>query len=129
MYITPADVKTYSEFGAVQNRPDSKLEKDILRSETEIFAYCGHKFDDAEKYPSGPPEEVRLAIILLAEYYALTSSDESFAKGYKSERIGNYSYSLGENPMTKPQFTSMLASHIQTSGTAQRKASFRMRGL
>jgi hypothetical protein len=117
MYITPTDVKEYSEFGAVQNRPDSKLEKDILRAETEIFAYCGHRFDDAIKYPSGPPEEVKLAIILLAEYYALTSGDESMVKGYKSEKIGDYSYTLADGrTIEKPSISTLLVSHVIESG-------------
>ncbi|GED14870.1 protein YqbG [Aneurinibacillus migulanus] len=129
MYITPKDVKEYSEFRAVQNRPDPKLEKDILRAETEIFAYCGHKFDNATKYPNGPPEEVKLAFILLAEYYALIAANESLAKGFKSEKIGGYSYSIGDNPMNKPSFISMLSAYVQTAGMAKRKVDFRMRGL
>lgn len=129
MYITPDRVKAYTEFEAVRSRPDSKLETDILRAETEIFTYCGHKFEDATKYPLGPPEEAQTAIILLSEYYALIAADVALAKGYKSETFSKYSYTLGDNPMQKPAFTSMLAGHVQEKGTAQRKAAFRMRGI
>lgn len=129
MYVTPDRVKAYTEFEAVQNRPDPKLETDILRAETEIFTYCGHKFEDVVKYPLGAPEEVKTAIILLSEYYALIAADVALAKGYKSETFSKYSYTLGDNPMQKPSFTAMLSAHVQEKGTAQRKASFRMRGI
>lgn len=128
--IAPSDVKTYTDFESVQNRDEKKMEKDIMRAELDVFKYCSHRFDDAEKYPS-IPEEVKLALILLTEYYSLTSGDESLVKGYRSEKIGDYSYTLGDGTaVSKPDFDMLLADHTIESGSAGRKkVAFRMRTI
>jgi hypothetical protein len=128
--ITPTDVKDYTDFESVQNRSDPKMEKDIMRAELDVFKYCGHRFDDETKYPT-LPEEVKLALILLTEYYSLTSGDESMVKGYKSEKIGDYSYTLGDGTaVSKPDIDVLLADHVVESGmTGKKKMSFRMRAI
>jgi hypothetical protein len=126
MLITPYQVKDYTEFETVKNRPDSKIEKDILQAQTEIFQYVGHKFNDLFEYPQ-VPAEVDLALIKLAEYYALVNSDESIVKGYQSERLGDYSYTLSSGQViNKPSISALLAAFIKSSGAAEGKVRFRM---
>lgn len=125
MLITPAQVKEYTEFEEVKNRPEPKLAKDILQAQIDVFKHVGHKFKESE-YPT-LPEEVELALIKLAEYYALINSDESIVKGYKSEKLGDYSYTLSDGTVIdKPSITNLLAEYVKTGGSAQGKVRFRM---
>jgi hypothetical protein len=112
--ITPADVRSYTVFDAVKARTDALLNYDIIQAAQDVYQYCGHKFDDAVLYPT-LPEEVNLALIKLTEYYALTNMDESRMKGYKSEKIGDYSYTA-DGSSTTISLSSLLASHVQTTG-------------
>ncbi|MDO7787131.1 protein YqbG [Desulforamulus aquiferis] len=125
--ITAQQVKDYSVFEAVKGRPDALLGYDILQAETEVFQEVGHKFDSVE-YPT-LPQEVELALVKLTEYYALVNSDESIAKGYKSEKIGDYSYTLGDGTVVqKPAISSLLSAYIKSS-PGSGKVNFRMRSI
>lgn len=126
MMITPQEVKDYSVFTAVKNRPDALLEHDILEAVAEIRMYCGHTFDDAELYPT-LPAEARLACIKLAQYFALVNGDESIVKGIKSEKLGDYSYTLADgSSLEKPVINVLLSPYItRTAGRVR----FRLGGI
>lgn len=129
MLITTNKVIAYTEFNVVKNRAIEKIASDILQAETEIFNICNHKFTDAEYMPL--PEEVDLAITKLSEYYALINSDESLAKGYKSENIEGYSYAIGssENRVQKPDIYNLIKSYIKDEEVKTESVRFRMRSL
>lgn len=128
MLITPSDLKSYSDFGAVKERSDEKLEKDILEAEVEIESIVGHDFSDYDPLP----EKAKLAILKMAQFYALINSDESIVKGYKSEKIGDYSYTLADgNSIRKPDVNNLLKNYIKDESPASGEGTvqFRMRSL
>ena len=125
--IMPEQIIGYTEFEAVKARSPDKLESDILQAETELFTKAGHRFDKSP-YPPIPPE-ITLALIKLSEYYALINSDESIAKGYTSERIGDYSYTLSDGrTVIKPAIDLLIADYV-VKEAPKRPIKFRMRAL
>lgn len=68
-WISPDDVKEYTDYPEVAERSEGKLKQDILRAEMKIIKITNNRFDDDEKYPE-IPEQVKLATILVAEAYA-----------------------------------------------------------
>ena len=65
-WVSPEEVREYSEMEAVQQRSDTRLAVDIARAEQYVVTYTHNKFEDYEEIP--PP--VKTAVILLAEAYA-----------------------------------------------------------
>lgn len=125
--IKPEQVIAYTEFEAVKEREPTKLESDILQAEIELFNKAGHKFSDAKYSPL--PAEVQLALIKLTEYYALVNSDESMIKGYKSESLENYSYTLSDGTgVSKPSIDLLIADYV-VKAAPKRPISFKMRAL
>ena len=107
MLITPDDIIQYSVIEAVKNRPQELLRQDILEAEQ----ITGHRFTD-EKYDP-LPEKARLALLQLAQYFALKNGDESLLKGYKSEKLGDYSYTLSRSGgLVKPDVYKLLEEFI-----------------
>lgn len=125
--IRPQQVIDYTEFEAVKARAPNKLESDILQAETELYSKAGHQFNTPAYNPLPPP--VELALIKLAEYYVLVNSDESLAKGYTSERLGDYSYTMSDGrTISKPAIDLLIADYIQKAAP-KRPISFKMRAL
>ncbi|HWR07105.1 protein YqbG [Sporomusa sp.] len=125
--IIPQQVIDYTDFEAVKARAPNKIESDILQAETELFSKAGHRFDTPAYIPL--PATVELALIKLAEYYALINSDESIAKGYTSERLSDYSYTLSDGQtIRKPAIDLLIAEYIQKAAP-KRPVSFKMRAL
>lgn len=125
--ISPEQVVNYTEFDAVKTRAPNKLQSDILQAEIELFNKAGHNFSESKYIPL--PAEVELALIKLTEYYALVNSDESMAKGYISERLSDYSYTLSDgNSICKPSIDLLIANYI-VKAVPKRPVSFRMRAL
>ena len=93
-WITPADIKTYSEFPKVLARADDKLKSDIVRAEKYIIGKINNKFADDTDYPT-IPEDVKLATIIVAEYYANIAAEDPTK--YQSETFDDYSYSRSES--------------------------------
>jgi hypothetical protein len=91
-WITPADVKDYTEFPKVKERSDPKLQLDIVRAEQYIISKTNNKFDD-DAYPT-IPEPVKLATILVAEFYANAAADD--ASKFESETFDDYSYTRSD---------------------------------
>lgn len=111
--ITPVELRAYTSFDSVKARSDQQLTDDIIQAEADIFKYVHHKFPTNE-YPSVPPT-VKLACKKLAEYYALSALDESSVKGYKSEKIGDYGYTMADDKGLggKPEITALLEDYVK----------------
>lgn len=111
--ITPVELRAYTSFDSVKARSDQQLTDDIIQAEADIFDYVHHEFPTNE-YPT-VPVRVKLACKKLAEYYALSALDESAVKGYKSEKIGDYAYTMadGSGLRGKPEITALLEAYVK----------------
>ena len=85
-WATPKEVREYSEIEAVQNRSDARLAVDISRAQQYIISYTNNDFSEYEEIP----QNVKTAVILLAEAYGYNSAISS--KNLKSETFDDYSY-------------------------------------
>lgn len=85
-WVTPQEVKEYSEIPAVQQRSDTRLAVDIARAEQYIITYTHNSFKDMEESPAS----VKMAVLLLAEAYGHNAIIA--AKEVKSETFDDYSY-------------------------------------
>lgn len=121
--ITPQQVIDYTSYDGVKNRTNDQLKFDIIQAREDIFKYCGHDFSEYAKLP----EEVVLAFIKVSEYYALINSDESIVKGIKSEKLGDYSYTLGDGAKQELKIGSLLDKYIKEN--ARKGTRFKMRSL
>ncbi|MDC7795008.1 DUF3199 family protein [Bacillus altitudinis] len=126
MLISPEDVRAYTVFESVKNRSDELLESDIIEAEAEVFKIVGHEFTSEKYQPL--PEKAKIALIKMAQFFALINGDESIIKGYKSEKIGDYSYTLADgNTVTKPDVYNLLIDFIEPIDPPEDPASVRMR--
>lgn len=91
-WVTPADVKEYSDSDKVINKPDSKLRFDIARAESYVIYHTHNEFDD-EKYEDNIPDDIKMAVILLAESYCVKTANQ-IAGVKASETFDDYSYTL-----------------------------------
>jgi len=95
-WVTPDEVKAYTDYPKVKDRSDEKLKVDITRAEYYVINYTRNHFDDHIKYPT-LPESVRTAVILVAEMYAFNAAEGGTGKGaYKSETFDDYSYTMAD---------------------------------
>lgn len=85
-WVTPQEVKDYSEIAAVQKRSDTRLTVDITRAEQYVITYTHNSFKDEEEIPT----PVKTAVLILAEAYAHNAIVA--AKEVKSETFDDYSY-------------------------------------
>ena len=89
-WVTPEEVREYSENAKVRERSDTRLSVDIARAEQYVMTYTHNKFDKCDAVP----EAVRTAVLLLAESYGRNAVIS--AKGIKSETLDDYSYTAAE---------------------------------
>ena len=95
-WVTPEEVKEYTENVKVKERPDEKLRWDIVRAEMYVIKYTGNRFNDDVKYPE-IPDNVKLAVILLAEMYSSSAATSDKNSGnYESESFDDYSYKIAD---------------------------------
>ena len=125
MVITPLELKEYSAFEAVKERADTLLKLDILEAEANIQKQVEKPL--AEYVPL--PAEIRLAVLKVAQYFALINSDESISKGFKSEKIGDYSYTMGDGSGLVPPDVSALLEDFAKVGESKTGFFMRMRPL
>ncbi|MGG3131339.1 DUF3199 family protein [Bacillus pumilus] len=112
MLISPEEVRAYTVFESVKNRSDELLLSDIIEAEAEVFKIAGHDFTSEKYQPL--PEKAKIALIKMAQFFALINGDESIIKGYKSEKIGDYSYTLADgNAISKPDVYNLLIDFIE----------------
>ncbi|MFS2246119.1 DUF3199 family protein [Bacillus sp. A31] len=126
MLISPEDVRAYTVFESVKNRSDELLISDIIEAEAEVFKVVGHNFTSEKYQPL--PEKARIALIKMAQFFALINGDESIIKGYKSEKIGDYSYTLADgNAISKPDVYNLLIDFIEPSEAPEDPGSIKLR--
>lgn len=90
-WVTPDEVKAYSDLDNVKKRDDGKLTVDIARAEQTVITRTNNRFDADMSIP----EPVRVAVILIAEYFA-----DKAVRGnreYKSESYDDYSYTVADS--------------------------------
>lgn len=85
-WVTPQEVKEYSEIPAVQQRSDARLTVDIARAEQYVITYTHNSFEDKDEIPAA----VKTAVLILAEAYGHNAVVA--AKEVKSETFDDYSY-------------------------------------
>lgn len=90
-WVTPDEVREYSEVPEVQNRSDARLAVDIARAEQYVITYTHNDFSDVEEIPPS----VKAAVIILAENYA--HNTVLVSKGVKSETFDDYSYTAADS--------------------------------
>jgi len=126
MLITPADLIAYTVFDVVKERPEPLLQQDILEAEVEIERIVGHDFSSYNPLP----DKAKLALLKMAQFFALINSDESITKGIKSEKIGDYSYTLSDGQsIKKPDVYHLLKEYIIPGYVQDGSVNFRMRAL
>ena len=93
-WVTPNEVREYSEYAQVQQRTDVRLKVDITRAEQYVISYTNNRFENDEL-----PVEVKTAVLLLAEGYAYNSSASLNSEGkpsgtrrLKGETFDDYSW-------------------------------------
>ena len=98
-WVTPAQVKDYTEYKEVVSRNDIKLAIDISRAEQYVITYTNNKFDlVVDGVPEPLPDPVKTAIILLAESYAYNAIESTRKR--KSETFDDYSYTDESNSVS-----------------------------
>lgn len=85
-WVTPQEVKEYSEIPAVQQRSDARLTVDIARAEQYVITYTHNSFEEFKEIP----QAVKTAVLILAEAYGHNSV--IVAREVKSETYDDYSY-------------------------------------
>lgn len=91
-WVKPEEIKEYSDSDKVIARSDKRLAFDIARAEKYVIFNTHNKFDIGE-YKLQLPSDVKMAVILLAEAYALKSI--GVKDGTKSaETFDDYSYTI-----------------------------------
>lgn len=94
MWITPDEVREYSDIKAVKERNDSKLSVDITRAQQYIVTYTYNDFNEFDEIPIA----VKTAALILSEAYAHNSNISSNEK--KSETFDDYSYTAESSSIT-----------------------------
>jgi hypothetical protein len=127
MSITPQELKDYSEFPTVKERDDKKLEFDILEAETYVEKELGKAITEFTPLP----KKLKLALLKVGQFFALVNSDESMVKGFKSEKIGDYSYTLSDGTsMTMPNIDNLISEYIAAEdGPSDKNVFLRMRPI
>lgn len=91
-WVTPQEVKEYSEIPAVQKRSDARLTVDIARAEQYVITYTHNTFGDMDAVPPS----VRAAVLILAEAYARSATSKFITSGLQSETLDDYSYTAAD---------------------------------
>lgn len=126
-WVSPQDLKDYTEIKEIKERADKKLAFDIARAEQKVIKITNNKFD-AEEYAEKIPETVKMAIILVAEAYAKNAIEKA-KKQIKSESFDDYSYTLdsGIIDLDSLNLEELLSDYIMSEGIG--KMMMRLRAL
>lgn len=122
-WITPKDVRDYSDIKEVQERTDQRLAVDISRAEQYVISYTHNDFSGYEEVP----KNVKTAVILLAEAYGYNSVIST--KGMKSETFDDYSYTAENTSISFKdlELDSLLKEYVKVK--AQNGVTVRLRRL
>ncbi len=129
-WVTPAEVREYTEIEAVQQRSEARLKVDISRAEQYVITYTHNKFDGDIEVPA----PIRTAVILLAETYASYANQMKKTGGgaMKSETFDDYAYTAGDfsfEDLVKALDLSALLDDFAVTSSASGGVAFRMRKL
>lgn len=98
-WVLPGDVMEYTDHPEVRDRDEGKLAADIMRAEMKVISLTHNHFDQKDEYGEDIypviPDQVRLAVILLAEAYAYNVTRKAAAQK-KSETFDDYAYEAAE---------------------------------
>ena len=117
-WVTPEDLKDYTEFDNVKARSDTKLQTDIVRAENYIIHRTNNDFADAEKYPD-IPDDIKIATLLVAEFYA-NAAPQDPQKKYQSETFKDYSYTVtsgSDKSADDLDIAALIAAYIKPAST------------
>ena len=117
-WVTPQEVKDWTEQPAVKNRGSDKLKVDIFRAEQYVITYTRNTFADTDRWPV-IPEPVRIATLILAEQYAANAANLGTGAGaFKSERFDDYSYTLADTDfqIDNLKLGALLDEFVETKG-------------
>ena len=89
-WLTPNEVRDYSEVEGVKNRSDEQLYVDITRAKQYVMTYTHNNFTDCDEIPA----PVKTAALILAENYGRQSVVAS--RDVKSETFDDYSYTVAD---------------------------------
>ncbi|MBC1209475.1 protein YqbG [Listeria booriae] len=129
-YITPQELKSYSEFEAVKERSDDSLSLDIIEAESDLESTLRQPISEVLDVDEKLPEKLRIALLKLAQFFALINSDDSIQKGYTSEKMSDYSYTIGSgDSLKKPDISGLINGFINEDVQKLKKGLFRMRGI
>ena len=124
-WITPQDVKTYTDFQEVKDRDNEKLLTDISRAETYVLSYTNNKdLLDGTKYPN-VPEEIKNAVLLLANAYAHNAVEKT--RTLKSETFDDYSYTSESNVIDTSSLLEEIAPLLEEYKVAKAQNMLNMR--
>lgn len=94
-WLTPDELKEYTDFERVKSRADIKLKADITRAENYIIHRTNNDFACEEKY-STIPEDIKLATMLVAEHYSISVAVDKdsgiLVSDLQGETFKDYSY-------------------------------------
>lgn len=117
-WVTPAELKDYTEYENVKARSDTKLLTDIVRAENYIIHRTNNDFTDTEKYPN-IPADIKIATLLVAEFYATTAPQDP-QKKYQSETFKDYSYTItsgSDKSADDLDISALIAAYIKSAST------------
>lgn len=91
-------IKSSTIFESIKALDDSIIERAIHKAirKIESKAYIGRRLIDM-KVEASQLEDLGVAIEDLTISMLLASSDEKIVKGYKSEKLSDYSYTIGDH--------------------------------
>lgn len=67
MAVTTADLKAHSNISGTGD--DALLTRYIAAAKARIEASLGFKIDDVERFPTGTPDDLELAVLMLAAHF------------------------------------------------------------
>lgn len=122
-WVSPQEVKEYSEILTIQQRSEARLTIDIARAEQYVITYTHNSFKDEEEIPSA----VKMAVLILAEAYGYNAG--MAAKEIKSETFDDYSYTTETNQISIEalDLAALLDDFVKTE--PRNGVTFRMRKL
>lgn len=125
-WITPQDVKDYTELKEVRERADEKLAFDITRAEQRVIKITHNRFD-SEEYET-LPEPVKMATILIAEAFAKNAVEGS-RRQLKSETFDDYSYTAESSviDLDSLELEELLSDYVIETGNG--KVAIKLRRL
>lgn len=122
-WVTPQELREYSDIKQVQERTDARLAVDISRAEQYILTLTHNDFSS---YKEVPPE-VKTATLLLAEAYGYNTALKT--KNIKSETLDDYSYTAENTaiPIDELDIAALLDKYVIAA--PRNGVSMRMRKL